>query len=70
MKLSEAEAEFVAEMSVEPGSPDEWANFDPPFLRVAYQRFVKKGWLTYRGDGRDREFMWTPAGRAALEDEK
>lgn len=67
MKLSEAESEFIAEMASEPTA---WAHFDPPFRRAAYQRFVRKGWLTYRKDGRDREFKWTESGRAALEDEK
>lgn len=66
MKLTEHEGEFVAEMEAEPGGPNEWAHFDPPFLRKAYDRFVRKGWLEYRGDCRDREFRWTPAGRAAL----
>lgn len=67
MKLTEAEGEFIAEMAVEPGSPNEWAHFDPPFLRKFYDRFVRKGWLEYQGEGRDRQFRWTPAGRAALE---
>lgn len=70
MKLTSFEAEFIAEMEVEPGGPNEWAHFDPPFQRKAYDRFVRKGWLEYRGDCRDREFRWTSSGRAALEKEK
>lgn len=66
MKLTEDEGEFIAEMEVEPGSPNEWAHFDPPFLRKAYDRFVRRGWLEYRSDGRNREFRWTDAGRQAL----
>jgi len=70
MKLTELEKEFIAEMALEPGSDNEWANFDPPFLRKAYDRFVRKGWLEYKGDGQDREFRWTPAGRNALDKER
>lgn len=66
MKLTAHEGEFIAEMEVEPGGPNEWAHFDPPFLRRAYDRFVRKGWLEYRGDGPDREYRWTPAGRQAI----
>lgn len=69
-KLTEAEDEFIAEMSVEPGGWNEWANFDPPFLRKAYDKFIRKGWLEYRGDGREREFRWTKAGRAALKEKE
>lgn len=69
MKLNELEAEFIAEMRAEPGSDNEWAHFDPTFFRRAYDRFVRRGWLEYKGDGPDREFRWTAAGRAALEKE-
>lgn len=69
MKLTELEAEFIAEMRAEPGSDNEWVHFDPPFIRKAYDRFARKGWVEYQGDGRDREFRWTAAGRAALEKE-
>ena len=68
MKMTSDEGEFIAEMRAEPGSFDEWAHFDPPFQRKAYDRFVRKGWLEYKGDGRDREFRWSPAGRKALEE--
>lgn len=68
--LSDLEKEFIAEMRAEPGSDNEWAHFDPPFLRRAYERFSRKGWLEYRGDGQDREYRWTAAGRAALEKER
>ncbi len=70
MKLTEIEEEFVAEMAIEPVSPNEWAHFDPPFLRRAYDRFVRRGWLEYTGDGRDRQYRWTEAGRAALKDNR
>lgn len=66
MKLTSIEAEFIAEMAIEPGSDNEWAHFDPPFIRKAYDKFVRKGWLVYQGAGRDREFRWTPDGRDAL----
>ena len=66
MNLTSFEAEFIAEMEVEPGGPNEWAHFDPPFMRKAYGRFVRKGWLEYRGDGRYREFRWTKAGLQAI----
>jgi hypothetical protein len=66
VKLTEHEGEFIAEMEADPGSPNKWARFDPPFLRKSYDRFVRKGWLEYRGDGRNREFRWTTAGRQAL----
>ena len=70
MKLTELEKEFIAEMSLEPGSDNEWAHFDPPFIRKSYDRFVRKGWLEYKGDGQDREFRWTPASRNALDKER
>lgn len=70
MKLSYLEKEFIAEMAQEPGSDNEWAHFDPPFLRRGYDRFVRRGWLEYRGDRQDREFRWTPAGLVALEKER
>lgn len=69
MKLTEIEREFIAEMAAEPGSDNEWANFDPPFLRKSYDRFIRKGWLEYQGDGQARQFRWTEAGRKALEDQ-
>lgn len=69
-KLTEAEDEFIAEMAAEPGTPIEWASFDPPFLRKAYDRFVRKGWLEYKDDGPHRLFRWTPAGRSALAEEE
>lgn len=64
--MTSFEAEFIAEMEVEPCGPNEWAHFDPPFLRKAYDRFVRRGWLEYRGDGPEREYRWTDAGRQAL----
>lgn len=67
MKLTSLEEEFIAEMAAEPGSDNEWAHFDPPFLRKAYDRFVRKAWLEYREDGPNREYRWTSAGRNALE---
>lgn len=70
MKLTDLEEEFIAEMAAEPGSYNEWANFDPPFVRKAYDRFVRKGWLEYRGDGQNRDFRWTAAGRNALDKER
>ncbi|MCD1264009.1 hypothetical protein B5M44_04435 [Shinella sumterensis] len=70
MKLNSLEEEFIAEMAAEPGSDNEWAHFDPPFVRKAYDRFVRNGWLEYRGDGHDRGFRWTPAGRNALDKER
>ena len=70
MKLSALEKEFLAEMAIEPGTGNEWANFDPPFRRRAYERFLRKGWLEYRGDGQHRDFRWTPAGRNALDKER
>jgi len=69
-KLTEAEAEFVLEMAHEPGNDNEWAHFDPPFQRRFYDRFVRRGWLEYRNDGRDREFRWTEAGRLALAEQE
>lgn len=66
MKLTNLESEFIAEMAVEPGSDNEWAHFDPPFIRKSYDRFVRKGWLEYECDGIDRRFRWTLAGRDAL----
>lgn len=66
MKLTGDEKEFIAEMAAEPGSPNEWCNFDPPFVRRAYERFVRRGWLEYKFDGRERQFRWTGSGREAL----
>lgn len=66
-RLTEAEEEFIAEMQSEPCSPNEWAHFDPPFLRKAYERFLRRGWLEYKGEGRDRQFRWTEAGRRLLD---
>ncbi len=66
MKLTSLEAEFIAEMAQEPGSDNEWANFDPPFVRKAYDRFVRKGWLEYKDEDRDRSFRWTASGLDAL----
>ncbi len=40
---------------------------ETPFLRKSYDRFIRKGWLEFQGDGQDRQFRWTEAGRAALE---
>lgn len=65
MKLTEAEQEFIAEMSVEPQMGG-WHHFDPPFLKKHYRRLVEKGWFKIVGDGRYTEFAWTPAGRQAL----
>jgi hypothetical protein len=62
--LSEDEQEFIAEMSLEPGTG--WANFDPPFLRRYVARLERWGWLETRGKGRDAEHRWTDAGRLAL----
>lgn len=67
MKLTDLEKEFILEMAQEPGSDNEWGHFDPPFARKAYDRFIRKGWLEYKGVGRDRGFKWTDAGRKALE---
>lgn len=70
MKLTEFEAEFVAEMAVEPWDDNRWTHFDPPFPRYAYEKFVRKGWLEYEGDGASRQFRLTEEGRSALRKEE
>lgn len=67
LKLTSAEQEFIAEMELEHDySGSGWHNFDPDFRQMDIIRLFKRGWFLRRGSGRDREYRWTEAGRAAL----
>lgn len=64
-KLTDIEAEFVSEMSDGPPPEEPWRHFDPGFRQSDIRRLIRRGWFETRGEGRDREYRWTPAGRAA-----